>query len=120
MVSTGRYQGQHVLRVLKITELEYQLRDSEAKLILVGPDQVSVALKAAFQAGLSQECIYLFCDPEETTRHQSQSLAPWTNIWQPVSDIQSWSWRRINNLEEAKETTAIINYSSGYVKKKNV
>jgi len=60
--------------------------------------------------------MYLFCDPEEDiSGHQVQPLPPWTKIWRPAAEIQSWSWRKIDNLEEARETTAIINYSSGYV-----
>lgn len=100
-----------------MTELEYQLRNSEAKLVLAGSDQVASALKAATQAGLSRDRVYLFCDPEndDSTAASSQLVAPWTDIWRPAAEVESWSWKRITSLEEAKGTTAIINYSSGYV-----
>jgi hypothetical protein len=96
-------------------ELEYQLRDSGAKLVLAGPDQVSVALDAASRVGLRRDLVYLFCDPDEAQMHTSQPIPPWTKIWRPAAEVQSWSWRRIETLEEAQGTTAILNYSSGYV-----
>lgn len=100
----------------QIIELEYQLRNSEAKLILVGQEQIPVALKAATKAGLTHNNVYLFCEPEEgLATHSSYKILPWTKIWRPIEEARSWSWRKIDTLKEAEETTAIINYSSGHV-----
>ncbi|KAL3457962.1 hypothetical protein BJX64DRAFT_302297 [Aspergillus heterothallicus] len=96
-----------------ITELEYQLRDSDAKLLLAGPDQVPVALDAASKIGLREDQVYLFCDPEDVVEQKAQHIRPWTDIWRPAAEAQSWTWKRIDSLREAQETTAIINYSSG-------
>ncbi|RSM18685.1 hypothetical protein CDV31_002405 [Fusarium ambrosium] len=55
-----------------VTELSYQLKDSEAKAVFASPD-----------------------------------------IWVPASDVRDWRWKVISTQEEAENTTAIINYSSG-------
>ncbi len=100
-------------------ELEYQLRDSGAKLLLAGPSQISVALDAAARVGLPRDKVYLFCDPDDATNYSSQSqsqslsLPVWTQFWRPAAEVQSWSWRKMHTVDEAKDTTAIINYSSG-------
>ncbi|KAL3457185.1 hypothetical protein BJX64DRAFT_280782 [Aspergillus heterothallicus] len=96
-----------------VEELEYQLRDSRAKLVLAGEAQFPVALEAAARAGLSREQVYLFRDPEDGTAASNPVPRLWTELWAPVAEAQSWSWREIKTLEEAMETTAIINYSSG-------
>lgn len=100
-----------------ITEVEYQIRDSDAKAIFTGPDQVAIALQAASEAGLSRRHVYLFADPdEEISKEAAQhGLPSWTTIWRPAAEVKSWSWRTMDSLNEAKQTTAIINYSSGYV-----
>ncbi|KAB8204005.1 hypothetical protein BDV34DRAFT_226748 [Aspergillus parasiticus] len=97
-----------------VRELDYQLRNSDAKVLLVDQKQVPVALEAATQAGIDYKNVYLFCDPEEDVPTSITSrIARWTDIWRPVEEIQSWSWKKINTLREAEQTTAIINYSSG-------
>ncbi|KAL2008687.1 hypothetical protein VTN00DRAFT_6881 [Thermoascus crustaceus] len=96
------------------SELEYQLRDSEARTLITSPDTASIALKAATKAGLPRDRVYLFCDPEEDLkRHASLQLRPWTDIWASVEESSSWSWRKITTLEDAMSTTAVLNYSSG-------
>lgn len=96
-------------------EVEYQLRNSDAKLILAGLAQVPVALDAASRVGLPRDRVYLFCDPEDISNDSSLPVQPWTRIWRPADEVRSWSWKRIQTLKEAQETTAIINYSSGCV-----
>jgi 4-coumarate--CoA ligase len=94
------------------TELEYQLRDSESKILLVSQDRVDVGLKAANQAGLAVSQVYIFHDPAQNITTSSKSTS-WTELWRSPNDSQSWSWKQITSLDEAKSTTAIINYSSG-------
>jgi len=94
-------------------ELEYQLRDSGAKLVLTHPEGVDVALKAASQASLPTTQVYLFCDPDETI--STSPVKPWTDLWSAPHDAASWSWKRMSSLEELSATTAVINYSSGWV-----
>ncbi|KAL2826235.1 hypothetical protein BDW59DRAFT_179598 [Aspergillus cavernicola] len=112
-VLAGRFVFTAASPTASVTELEYQLRDSDAKVILAGPVQATVALEAASRVGLSQDQIYLFCDPDEVPQYSAQGPRPWTEIWRPAAEVESWSWRRIETLQEAQQTTAIINYSSG-------
>ncbi|KAL3481308.1 hypothetical protein BJX99DRAFT_271244 [Aspergillus californicus] len=112
-VLAGRFVFTAVSPTASVTELEYQLKDSDAKLILAGPVQVPVALDAASRVGLGGDQVYLFCDPEDVPLHSLLSPPPWTQIWRPAAEVQAWSWRKMTTLQEAQETTAIINYSSG-------
>ncbi|KAL5040849.1 hypothetical protein BDW71DRAFT_213713 [Aspergillus fruticulosus] len=97
-----------------VRELHYQLQNSDAKLLLTGHKQLPVALEAATQAGLDHKNIYFFCDPEENVPASVTSrIRPWTDIWRPLEEVRSWSWKKIDTLQEAEQTTAIINYSSG-------
>jgi len=95
-------------------ELEYQLRDSGATLILAGPESAQKALDAAKSVGISESRVFGFCDMyEEAQRPQPCGLKPWTAFWASPEDVKSWNWRKITTKKEAQETTAIINYSSG-------
>ncbi|KAL4806523.1 hypothetical protein BDV18DRAFT_159695 [Aspergillus unguis] len=108
-VLAGRFVFTAAAPSASLSELEYQLRDSDAKVLFAGPEQVSTALEAAGRVGL-QDRVFAFCDPDA---HPIQGLKPWTSIWRPAAEVQSWSWKKITTLEEAMDTTAIINYSSG-------
>ncbi|KAL4774504.1 hypothetical protein BDW60DRAFT_226922 [Aspergillus nidulans var. acristatus] len=119
-VLAGRCVFTAVAGGASVNEVEYQLRDSEAKLILAGSAQVPVALDAASRVGLPRDRVYLFCDPEDISNDSSLPAQPWTRIWRPADEVRSWSWKRIQTLKEAQETTAIINYSSGCISHYNV
>ncbi|KIW88205.1 uncharacterized protein Z519_11316 [Cladophialophora bantiana CBS 173.52] len=97
-----------------VTELEYQLRDSGAKLLLSHHDGACVALKAAARASLPTTQIYLFGDLDENIPSQlSGRLQPWTKLWSSPQESASWSWKRMTSMDELASTTAVINYSSG-------
>ncbi len=97
-----------------LAELEYQLQDSGARLILAGPEAAQKALDAAEIMGLPASRVFSFCDIyEEAERPQQCGLKPWTAFWASSTDVKSWNWKRITTKKEAQETTAIINYSSG-------
>ncbi|KAL4740505.1 hypothetical protein BDV11DRAFT_214352 [Aspergillus similis] len=112
-VLAGRCVFTAVAGGASVNEVEYQLRDSDAKLILAGPAQVPIALDAASRVGLPRDRVYLFCDPDDISNDSSLPAQLWTRIWRPADEVRSWSWKRIQTLKEAQETTAIINYSSG-------
>ncbi|CBF88756.1 uncharacterized protein ANIA_00801 [Aspergillus nidulans FGSC A4] len=114
-VLAGRCVFTAVAGGASVKEVEYQLRNSDAKLILAGSTQVPVALDAASRVGLPRDRVYLFCDPEDISNDSSLPVQPWTRIWRPADEVRSWSWKRIQTLKEAQETTAIINYSSGCI-----
>jgi 4-coumarate--CoA ligase len=92
-------------------ELEYQLRDSGAKILLTTVEGADVALKAAAKASLATSQVYVFGDLGEN--QPISHLRPWTDLWCSPEEASSWSWKRITTLEEAASTTAVINYSSG-------
>ncbi len=94
--------------------MEYQLRDSGAKLILAGPEAANKAFDAAKTVGLPASRVFSFCDIyEEAQKRQPFDLKPWTAFWASPDHVGSWKWKRITTKQEAEETTAIINYSSG-------
>lgn len=93
-------------------ELEYQLRDSDARFLLASPAGLSIATKAAEQAGLSASHIYVFGSSAADVA-QTVKSRPWTELWCSKEEAQSWSWHRMTTLDEAKSTTAVLNYSSG-------
>ncbi|KAL2785965.1 acetyl-CoA synthetase-like protein [Aspergillus keveii] len=93
-------------------ELEYQLRDSEARVLISSSDKLGVARKAAKKVGLPLERVLVLGHKESPTNQQS-SIRPWTDIWASPEEAKCWTWERITTKEEAISTTAIINYSSG-------
>jgi 4-coumarate--CoA ligase len=100
----------HLTRI----ECAYQLRDSGAKVVIAGPDQLANALEAAKQTALSSESVFAFGDVNESIA-KSTGTRKWTQIWVSEEEAGSWHWRKISERKELEETTAIINYSSGQV-----
>lgn len=72
-----------------------------------------MAARVAERSGLPANRVYLFIDPQD--RENYVSTAAWTDIWSPAEDVASWTWKTITTAEEAQNTTAILNYSSGWV-----
>ncbi|KAH7127789.1 hypothetical protein B0J13DRAFT_645805 [Dactylonectria estremocensis] len=98
-------------------ELCHQFRDSDSKLVLAGPSQVDVAREAIVQAGQDPKCLYVFDGALDNRSSSGPATQPpsWTSLFVAADAIQDWHWKVINTLEDARNTTAIINYSSGYV-----
>ncbi|KAL2831023.1 hypothetical protein BJY01DRAFT_240202 [Aspergillus pseudoustus] len=95
------------------TELEYQLRDSEAKILLAHPSVFQTALAAARRVGLPATHVYSFTDPDANETDANRPIRPWTDLWCSSEETSEWKWHRITSLEEAQSTTAVLNYSSG-------
>ena len=92
-------------------ELEYQLRDSGAGLLLTSLEGLTTALKAAKGAQLPSSRVYTFGGlEEELTNGQTKR---WTDLWCSEEEARLWSWCSIADKVEAESTTAVINYSSG-------
>lgn len=98
-----------------LPELEYQLKNSDAKVLLVHPSKAALAREVAQSVGLPPSSVFLFVNPNEKLGETARALKPWMSFWVSVDEAKVWQWHRIRNIEEAKQTTAIINYSSGYV-----
>jgi hypothetical protein len=67
--------------VLINLEFEYQIRNSDAKVLFVGQKRLPTALEAAKQAGIDQKNVYLFCDSDKTVDGLAFQAAPWNKIW---------------------------------------
>lgn len=94
-------------------ELSYQLKDSGAKLLLAHPSTAALALEVAQSVGLPTHSVFVFVNPGDRVNPQTEGLRPWTDFWASRQEVATWHWHRITAIEEAKRTTAIINYSSG-------
>ena len=95
-----------------VTELVYQLRDGDVKLILAGPGCAEKALEAADQVGLPRTRVYEFCRPGAPSTSVLRDR-PWTALWASDTEAALWSWRTFETAEAAASTPAVINYSSG-------
>lgn len=71
------------------------------------------ARKAATEVGLRQDRIYAFLDPGQND--DISGLPSWTSIWSSAEEVAGWEWNTFASPQESKCTTAVINYSSGYV-----
>ena len=78
---------------------------------MTSQEGIDIALKAAAGASLPQSHVFVFGDPSENL--QDLRVSPWTSFWASSEDAESWNWERISTFEEANQTTAVLNYSSG-------
>ncbi len=88
----------------------YQIKHTEAKLLLVHPSALTTALAAAKIAGLRKEHIFLFSDVD---CGEIDGIRDWRSMLGTIELSQSWQWQHLT-FEESKRRTAVINYSSGY------
>ncbi|KAL3444191.1 hypothetical protein BJX65DRAFT_320132 [Aspergillus insuetus] len=96
-------------------EVEHQLRDTGASVILVHPSLVSTAVKAAEGVGLNRDRIFLFSD-DATDQHCSEypSILDWKRMTGSESEGAAWKWDELSGESSAVASTiATVNYSSG-------
>ena len=95
-------------------ELEYQLRDSGATILISAPDKTDVAQTAASRAQLRRNQVFLFDSPFGANSVRNQNgVDSWSVLWSSDEDARTWRWKAITTIDEAQTTTAVINYSSG-------
>jgi 4-coumarate--CoA ligase len=105
IVGAGRvFSG--VNPIYTINEVEFQMRNTEAELILVHPSLLETAVAAAGKVGLGRERILLFSDEECEAR---DGVRDWRAVDVPGAEGYRWDEMR----SSAKTTPATINYSSG-------
>lgn len=96
------------------SELAYQVKNSEARLVVAAPDKLDHAIKGAAQAGLPKASVVAFANtPEDEALARSHGVLSWRDLWVPEEEVKDFHWRTFNTQEEAMNTTAVINYSSG-------
>ncbi|KAL3469647.1 hypothetical protein BJX99DRAFT_265014 [Aspergillus californicus] len=99
-------------------EIEHQLRDTKAGVILVHPSLVSTAVKAGESVGVGRGRIFLFSDevdgPEPV--RGPEGIADWKTMIGTEEEGESWKWDEMDMSTPAQNpetTVATINYSSG-------
>ncbi|KAF9112697.1 putative fatty-acid--CoA ligase FadD10 [Mortierella sp. AM989] len=89
-------------------EVAYQLEDSGASVIVTHPELIKTAVQAAQKTGIPTNRIFLFGDDE------FEGFKPYTSTFPPENTPESQLAPVANlNGQAAKDTTAIICYSSG-------
>lgn len=78
--------------------------------MLVHPRLIDTALAAAEKAGLRKDRVFLF-DEEES--QETRGVKDFRTMMGSVAEAERWQWKKLNG-EEARNTTAVLNYSSGY------
>jgi 4-coumarate--CoA ligase len=96
-------------------ELAYQLKDSGAKFLITADSSLDTALEAAKQNGFPEENIFLFDDGIPTCEGKGQGrgrIRHWTALCADEEAGRWFEWAALT-LEELKNTTVTLNYSSG-------
>ena len=96
----------------RLIETRYQVENTGAKVILVDPLLLKTALEAADKAKFPRGRILLFSDDESLP---TQGLKDWRTMLGSPEESEKWQWTSLN-AEQSKTRTAVLNYSSGYVK----
>ena len=91
------------------SEVEYQLRDTDAKLLLVHPSLLDTGLAAAQKVGIPRHRIFQFSDKPTA---QNEGIADWNDILGSDEEAGKYEWPALSG-SEARKTIASINYSSG-------
>ncbi|KAF8584758.1 acetyl-CoA synthetase-like protein [Ramaria rubella] len=86
------------------TELTHQLSNSGAKAIFTSPEKLELTLKCAAKLGIPQSQVFLF-----TPEHSKGGIKTLGD----VLNVGEGDWERLTTLQDVKETTAVLTYSSG-------
>ncbi|KEF59508.1 4-coumarate-CoA ligase [Exophiala aquamarina CBS 119918] len=95
-------------------ELAYQLRDSEASLLLCHSSITESGIQAAKRAGLDLSRVFVFDDAIfDGTGSSSHGLWYWSQLVSPnLEQAEVFAWNDLTGLGECN-TTLALNYSSG-------
>lgn len=90
------------------SELQYQIRNTEAKVLLVHPSLVKTAVDAASKAGLPGDQIFQFSDRPCPRNDQ---VRDWRSMIGSEESTSTYTWDEMDNI--ANKVIATVNYSSG-------
>ncbi|KAF2455571.1 4-coumarate-CoA ligase [Lineolata rhizophorae] len=90
-------------------EMAYQIQNTGTKAILCAPELLDTALKAAAKEHFPKDRVYLFDDSDCAPIH---GIKDWKNILGTEEEARTWTWTQLS-ADEAKQKTAVLNYSSG-------
>lgn len=94
-------------------ELSNQMIDSDSALLITDPTLVETAFQAAEKVGLTRSQVFVFSPLGDVNSYKTKT---WISLWPSEDEVKNWDWRRLRTKEEAQAATAVINYSSGYVR----
>ncbi|KAG9962742.1 acetyl-CoA synthetase-like protein, partial [Aureobasidium melanogenum] len=91
-----------------VNEVVHQLKDSQARVLLVHPNMVKNAILAAEEVGLPKNRIFQFDDQfcEEVA-----GIKDWTTMLGSSQESKALQWEKLNTASTT--TLATVNYSSG-------
>lgn len=92
-------------------EVQYQLENTGAKAMLVHPSKLDTALEAADKAGVPRSRVFLF---DEEAAPETKGVKDWRSMIGSVEEAVTWRWEKFDG-KQASTTTAVLNYSSGYL-----
>ncbi|KIY01017.1 uncharacterized protein Z520_03683 [Fonsecaea multimorphosa CBS 102226] len=92
-----------------VNEVTSQLQNTGTEVFLVHPKLLNVAVAAAKKAGLPRERIFLL---DQDPHPETDGVLDFRSILATEGEARDWWWKRLNG-NEAKNTTAVLNYSSG-------
>jgi hypothetical protein len=87
----------------------FQLKNTDAKLLLAHPDLIKNAIAAAQQANIPKERIFLF---SETYQAPFDGIRDWRDMIGDEKDGEKWQWKKLSP-EESESQVATVNYFSG-------
>jgi 4-coumarate--CoA ligase len=96
-------------------ELAYQIKDSGAKIVLATAGSLNTVLEAAEQCGLGGQCVFVIDDGHETLEDKGKSVGTvrhWSDLFVSQPLAIGFAWPELSH-EEQRDTTAVLNYSSG-------
>jgi acyl-CoA synthetase (AMP-forming)/AMP-acid ligase II len=87
----------------------FQMRDAEARLVLVHPSLLETAVAAARKTNFPTDRIFQFSESENQTRF---GIRDWKFLLGSIEEASEYEWPNLDG-QKSKETIATINYSSG-------
>ncbi|KAI9812438.1 MAG: hypothetical protein M1827_004669 [Pycnora praestabilis] len=92
-----------------VHEMVYQIRNTQAKMMLVHPSLIRTALAASKEASLPKDRLFLFSDQECAS---IDGVQDWREMIGTPEDGARWEWEHLD-AHESCTRVATINYSSG-------
>lgn len=98
-------------------ELAFQLKDSEARIMIAAAARFDVALEAADQAGMRRDGVFMFDttlpDSSQSEHEPTNGARHWTELIASRSMGNEFVW---TEPVDSKAVTCCLNYSSGTVR----
>ena len=89
--------------------MTFQLKTTEAKLLLVHPDLINLAMAAASEASIPKDRVFLF---SEKYNNPIDGVKDWKDMIGTEEEGKKWQWKKLSS-KEASSQVATVNFSSG-------